>query len=57
MTEHISPILIFILVVQGVTLALFVGMIYHLFFRKPRVGSFRIHHSQDDSNQQDEEEK
>ncbi|MEX5523449.1 hypothetical protein [Bacillus cereus] len=43
MTEQTPAILLFILVVQGVTLALLGGMLYHLFFRTPRVGSFRIH--------------
>lgn len=58
MTEQTSPILIFILVVQSLTILGVLGMLCHLFFMKPRVGSFRIHSNQNDDNQQtDEEEK
>lgn len=58
MTEQTSPILIFILVVQSLTILGLLGMLCHLFFMKPRVGSFLIHSNQNDDNQQtDEEEK
>lgn len=58
MTEQTSPIpiLIFILLVEGVTLLGVLGMLCHLFFMKPRVGSFRIHSNQNDQQTTTEEE-
>lgn len=56
MTEQTSPILIFILVVQSLTILGVLGMLCHLFFMKPRVGSFRTHSNQNDQQTTTEEE-